>query len=186
MKRAQETNASTQGRERKEPNGHAVESLWLALAARSWTTLVVVPADPTRSSAALATALAEVGTRLSYEPVAALAIAADEDPRVLADVQQMVLRDRDRARHALAPELAGSAEGTGGPAASPRSEQAAPPKKTIISIPAVNREHLGVAIARAADAVVVAVEMRRTRIADARRTIELIGRDRIAGCYLAH
>jgi hypothetical protein len=54
----------------------------------------------------------------------------------------------------------------------------------VIAISSVITEPLGLGATAAADAVIVCIERGRTRLADARRTIELVGRDRIAGCYL--
>jgi len=56
--------------------------------------------------------------------------------------------------------------------------------RMVISLPSVIEEPLGLAIAQSSSVVVVTIELGRTRIADAQRTIELIGRARIAGCVL--
>ena len=60
----------------------------------------------------------------------------------------------------------------------------APAARLVIAIPAVITEPLGLAAAHQADAVLVAIELGHTRIADVRRTIELIGRERIVGAFL--
>ncbi len=59
-----------------------------------------------------------------------------------------------------------------------------PPARIIISIPPVVTEPLGLAAVQKADAVVLAVRMNRSRMADVGRTIRMVGRDRIAGCFL--
>ncbi len=59
-----------------------------------------------------------------------------------------------------------------------------PPARLIISVPPVVTEPLGVAAAEGADAVVLAIRMYRSRMADVRRTVELIGRQRVTGCFL--
>jgi hypothetical protein len=53
-----------------------------------------------------------------------------------------------------------------------------------VALQPVVEEPLGVAIAHAADAVVLCMQMRKSRVASTRRTIELIGQDRIAGAIL--
>ena len=58
--------------------------------------------------------------------------------------------------------------------------------RLIISIPPVVTQPLGLATAHAADLVVLCVEVGGTRLADARRTLELVGRERMAGCFLIH
>lgn len=159
-----------------------VEELWLALALVDWSSVVVVPADPAGTTAALASALAEVGARLSLEPVSALRLEIDHDPRVAADLQQILRRDRSRNQLArLAPH---GAPGRDQDEQQLGDEPTARSGKTIVSIPAVTRDPLGVAVAQAADAVVVTLALGRTRVADARRTIELIGRERIVGCFV--
>ncbi|OFX21453.1 MAG: hypothetical protein A2V77_04830 [Anaeromyxobacter sp. RBG_16_69_14] len=56
--------------------------------------------------------------------------------------------------------------------------------KVIIAIQPVVAEPLGLAVTQAADTSILCVEMGRTHLASARRTIELVGRERIAGCLL--
>jgi hypothetical protein len=59
-----------------------------------------------------------------------------------------------------------------------------PSARLVISIPAVVNEPLGLAVAQFADAVLLTVHLGRTRLAEVRRTIDLIGRERIVGCVI--
>jgi hypothetical protein len=59
-----------------------------------------------------------------------------------------------------------------------------PPARLIISVPPVVTEPLGLAAVEGADAVVLAVRMHRSRMVDVRRTIALLGRNRVPGCFL--
>lgn len=59
-----------------------------------------------------------------------------------------------------------------------------PPARLIISVPPVVTEPLGLAAAEKADAVVLAVRLNRTRMGEVRRTIELVGRERVFGCII--
>jgi hypothetical protein len=59
-----------------------------------------------------------------------------------------------------------------------------PPARLIISVPPVVTEPLALTAAEHADAVVLAVRLNRSRIAELRRSIELVGRERIMGCVL--
>lgn len=59
-----------------------------------------------------------------------------------------------------------------------------PPARLIISVPPVVTEPLGLAAVEGADAVVLAVRMYRSRMIDVRRTISLLGRHRVTGCFL--
>jgi hypothetical protein len=180
------------------PNERECQELWFALAQQSWTSIVIVPADREGSSAALASALADVGKRVSENPVTAITFSALEydTARALADVQRHIERARRRSapqRNSQVVEVSATVvddddsegQGTDG---SPRQHRGVslldPDGQVIISIPPVVEEPLGLAFAHAADAVVLLVERGVTRYADARRSIELIGRERIAGCFL--
>jgi len=171
--------------------GRDYEELWFALAAGDWLSVVIVPADRAGSAEPFATALAEVGKRLSDGPVTAIAAGTLDaaSARAFADLQ-----DSERARrHALRPAptvdlgplgIGRADAGTRLAARDGFPRDIPPDGRIILSIPSVVREPLGLAVARAADSVVVAVELGRTRLADARRTVELVGRERVAGCLL--
>ena len=172
----------------------AYQELWLTLARRDWSSMVLVPADQGGSVERVAHALAEVGRRLSQDPVTAISPGALEygTAMALADIPSFVGRHR----------LAGS---SGWPTIDlPRSEvrelaqdeAASDPEpvsqalairssaRLIISVPAVVTEPLGLATTQTVDLVLVCVELGRTRLADARRTVKLIGRELVAGCLL--
>lgn len=139
------------------------QELWFALSRHNWSSVVLVPADEGESTASLATALADVGRRLRYTPVTA-----------------MVADQLDFAAAAqMAPRVATPNHNTARPKA-----LAAPTGQVIVAIPPVVVEPLGVAVARAADAVVLCVEVGHSRVSSTRRTIDLIGREQIAGCFL--
>jgi hypothetical protein len=59
-----------------------------------------------------------------------------------------------------------------------------PAGRIITALPPVVADPLGLKIVAATDIVVICIEMGRTRLAAVRRTIELVGRERIAGCLL--
>jgi hypothetical protein len=182
--------------------------LWINLARREWHSLVVIPADGHGSTADVAQALAEIGQRLSFGPVTALTLSALEygSALALADLQQHIHREREKqvvaagpAAGEPAPDRAaspppspastpgpanGAADGNG--ARKPDALMLVPPARLIISVPPVISEPLGLTAAAEADAIVLAVRMNHSRMAEVRRTIQLVGRDRIAGCFLVH
>jgi len=173
--------------------GEYVE-LWLRLARRDWGSLVLIPADPEGSTADIGKWLADVGQRLSFLPVTAISVSALEygSAFALADLQQHMDRDRRRLPErsplvdVTAPTVVpGNEPETARPKAV-RSEAlaTAPAARLIISVPPVLTQPLGLAAADQADAVVISVQMGHTRLADLRRTVDLVGRDRIAGCFL--
>lgn len=139
-----------------------IQELWFGLARIRWNNLVLVPADEGESAAALATSLADVGRRLRSSPVSFLILA---DPIDYASAGKIIAT------------VAAAGKGDSGPSVEPAS-------KVITAIQPVVAEPLGLAITAAADAVVVCIQVGRTRLAAVRRTIELIGRERIAGALL--
>ncbi len=177
-------------------DARAYQELWLTLARRDWASMVLVPAEPGGSAAPIARALAEVGKRLSQVPVRAVTASSLEygTALTLADLPSFV------DRHRLAPAGGGPTVDVPPPAvrkveagAGPLADWAGPPDQAlaltsaarlIISVPAVVSEPLGLATTQNADLIVLCVERGQTRIANARRTLELIGRERVAGCLL--
>jgi hypothetical protein len=179
------------------PERDALE-LWFTLARRRWSSLVLVPADEGPSLAGVAAALASVGTRLRNSPVAAIvAESMDYDSaRLLADLQLRIQGTRAdaaaidvEARAARpspvevpAPFVVPAPGGPGSPA--PTAHALPPSGRVVLAIRPVAVEPLGIAIAQAADAVVLCLQLGKTRLGAARRTIELIGREQIAGACL--
>lgn len=147
---------------RARSDGRDVQELWFTLARRPWRSLALVPADEGGSAAAVAASLAEVGRRLRDAPVTFFILA---DPLDFANAAKIIaaldLTRQNGSTLAVAP--------TG---------------KVIIAIQPVVAEPLGLAVTEAADAVVLCIEVGRTRLSAARRTIKLIGRERIAGALL--
>lgn len=163
--------------------------LWFALARREWASLAIVPAHPDGSTDELAKALAEVGKHLSEFPISALTFRMF-GPRSVRAVSSLTKYMRGEEvtfddRALVEPSERDGATALGGAAVvrSPRGE--APSGKMIIATPSVIAEPLGIGVARAADGVVLVVERDRTRIADVKRSIEVIGRERILGsCFV--
>lgn len=180
-----------------EPSADYKE-LWFRLSARwPWASLVLVPAAPDGTVEDVAHMLAEVGQRVSDIPVEVVAVNSLKDGSAvaLADLQESHWRRYGAARH-VATVVTGDEE-DGDEAAAPlgpnlarlppRAGQAIvvpPTKRIILAIPPVVTEPLGLAAMQHADVVIVCVEAGRTQLAHARRTVELIGRDRVSGCFL--
>jgi hypothetical protein len=143
--------------------GRDYQELWFALSRRPWRSVVLVPTEVGASAAAIATSLSEVGRRLRETPVTFFIVADPLDPT---------------SAGRLASQLAsGNVSET-----PPPPDQ--PPGQVIVAIQPVITEPLGVAIAQAADLAVVCLEMGRSTTASVRRTLELLGRERVAGCIL--
>jgi hypothetical protein len=148
---------------------------------------VIVPADVEGSSAALAKSLADIGQRLSFVPVTAIAVTSLEygSALALADLQQhLEHRAPVPAVIDVTPPTVGTHRAEPGPPADTQALAIAPGARLVISIPPVLVEPLGLPAAQQADAVLVTIYLGRTPMSDVRRTIELVGRERIAGCVL--
>jgi hypothetical protein len=159
------------------------QELWFSLARKPWAALVLVPAHPGGTAGPIATSLADVGGRLRDTPITA--IVADEvdyaSARMLAEMQALASRTRRRPAVTDDAERART-EPPGG--TEPAQRDPGPPGapgQVIVAIPSVATEPLGVALAHAADAVVVCVERGRSTVREIRRTVELIGPERITG-----
>jgi hypothetical protein len=176
-----------------ERTRRSYEELWFALGRRRWKSVVLVPADEEGSTASAARSLAEIGQHLSEGPVTAITVSSLEyrSALALAELQEYVHREAGAP-----PEPAELVEVSASevpreqleakPPARARSEALAVSSaaRLVIAIPPVVREPLGLNATQHADAIVISVELGRTRVADVRRTVELVGRERVAGCLL--
>jgi len=139
-----------------------MQELWFSLAHHPWSLLVLVPASEGGSTAAIATRLADVGRRLREVPVTFLIMADTIDyPTAGRIVKALGAATRQDA-----------------------SPEDVPASKVVVAIPSVISEPLGLVVAKAADLVVLCIEKGKTALPSARRTIRLIGRERIAGSLL--
>jgi hypothetical protein len=188
--------------------------LWFALARRPWKTLVLVPSHPEGSADEAARMFAAVGERVSGLPVRAITMSSLDygAALALADLQERIRRltnelgqasraievptgddaaavpnwvmGREASEHEPKPQPESgwehsSAEHPPGVRAVPRSAA-----QFVIAIPCLISEPLGLSATQGADAVVVLVELGRTKLDDVRRIVEQVGRDRVAGCIL--
>jgi hypothetical protein len=185
-----------------------IQELWFNLARLRWASLVVIPAGEGISAEGIARSLADVGSRLRDSPVTAiLASSMDyESARFLADLE---LRVRDHRTPVDMPpavdldarEVVGSASTGDAPAepsdrAEPSRAAAAsaarmrdasmlpPVGQVIVAIQPIFVEPLGVAIAHAADAVLLCVKLGDTRLRSVRKTLEMIGHTRSVSALL--
>lgn len=137
------------------PPSKECQELWFRLAKTRWRSIALVPADEGGSTAALAASLAEVGRQLREGAVTALNL-----PHL----------DYITAS-GIADAITAAGRGEGVPA----------DLQIIVAIPPVLDDPLGVAVAHAVDAAVLCVDLGKARLSAARRTIELVGRERFVG-----
>jgi hypothetical protein len=162
-----------------------LQQLWYAvLRRRAWSTLAVIPAHAGASAVPLAHALARVaelhlgqrvsvvvpGERCSLDELPALVPAlAEREPAERRESGNWDVGVRD-------------AMGMDGRHAALRELDRAP--AVIVALESVMVHPLGVAVASAADAALLCITLGETPVASARRTIELVGRDRFIGCVV--
>jgi len=158
-----------------------LQELWFATRRREWKSLVVVPASPGASILHIARALGEVGGAIRMSPVQVI----NAEGMDLDQIATLVLDLSVEVAPEVKAEVNGSAWtlGSGGWDA-PGGRGAPAERATIIAIEAVAENPLNLPLALAVDAVLLCVEIGRTRLDDARHTIELIGRDRFVGTVL--
>jgi len=180
----------------------AYQELWLTLARRDWRSMVLVPAEPGGSAEAVARALAAVGTRLGPAPVTVVAVSSLEYGSALALADLPAFVDRRRPApptggpivdlapadvqevEASEPVEAAEPVARPGAVAEARARAVSSAARLIFSVPSVLTEPLGLATIQRADLVVLCVGVGHTGLANARRTLELIGRERVAGCLM--
>jgi hypothetical protein len=153
------------------PSHPQLNAVWSQLRGE-WSWLVLVPGEPDYSTADLARALAQTGTRLSVHPVEfteARDLDLDSSTRLIARL--------------------GISEGAGGGWTQPEEEFASsgyvrPATKTIVALESPLTNPLALPIALASDGVVLCVRRGRDRLASVRETIQAVGANRVVCCVL--
>jgi hypothetical protein len=159
-------------RRRTPASSHEIEAqeLWLSVTKREWATLAVIPAHPDGSALSIATALAEAGSLLRGKPVELFSA----DRADMSSTGQTVLNGRSTGSiqlHSVPPG--------GLPPASERFER-------VVALEPLSSNPIGATIAHAAEAVLMVAEQGVTELRAAKRTMEMIGRDRFIGCILVN
>lgn len=169
-------------------SGREYQELWLSIARMDWASVVLVPTDNGGSAADLATMLAGVGTQLRDTPVTAIVAHRIDyaSVRALANLQPRLQSGLPwPGAIEVAPTPVDPAEPEPAPRGRMHEAFPMPPLgRAIVAIPPIVDEPLGVAVAQAADAVVLCIRLGKTQITSARRTIDLIGADRVIGAVL--
>jgi hypothetical protein len=146
------------------------QELWLAITRREWQTLAVIPAHRDGSALSIATALAEAGSLLRGRPVELF--SADRADHGVTGEQSVVLNGRATSHIPLHTVPDG-----GLPPALEKFER-------VVALEPLALNPMGATIAQAAEAVLMVAESGVTEIRNAKRTVEMIGRERFLGCVL--
>jgi len=133
-----------------------VRDLWLRMLRRGWKSLALVPAAPAGSTQKLARAICSVGAIYRGRGLPLLS-ASD---LTLDSVNPFI----------YAMSRVGKSQ-------TDQDEE----EKLVVMLDSVITNPLGIAVALASDAVLLVIELGKTDERSARRTVELIGRDRFIG-----
>ncbi len=148
-----------------------LRAAWLKLRG-DWSWLAVIAAEPRDSTAVITRALCEVGSRLSVYPVEyidATDVDLDSSSMLLARLGTTVAEGWPRGGH---------------PAGA--SAQWRPPVvKSVVALANPLANPLALPLALAADGVVLCVRRGHDRLRLVRRTVDVVGRDRILCSLLA-
>lgn len=189
-----------------DPAALDLERLWFAmLRRRDWSSLAVVPADAATSVTTIARNLAAVGEHYLGRHVGFI-IPADVSsverllsvkppPRALGsrpvgDLEPVTApaADRPAPPEAVESAIARIVSRTWSSLPAHRSDlddlAAAPaaPARVVVALEPVVSNPFGIAIALAADAVLLCVTLGETRLDSAKQTVDAIGADRFIGC----
>jgi hypothetical protein len=134
-----------------------LQRLWFATQARPWNSLAVLPVAPGGPALEVAQALHEVGSRASPVPLRLL------DGRSVSLSTSAGLIVNMTALQQAGPGRQGS--------------------RVVVVLHSVLAELAGIPVALAADAVLLCIELEKTTLEDARRTLALVGgAEKVIGC----
>jgi hypothetical protein len=140
-----------------------LQELWFAALRWEWSSLVLVPAHPGGSAVWIAKSLAEVAASQ-----AGRAMKITPQGTSLASTRELI---EDLASQSTIRSMKTDSERWKG-------------GQIIVAIDPVASNPAGIAVALAADVVLLCVELGKTEIASARKTIQLIGREHFIGCVI--
>jgi hypothetical protein len=138
-----------------------LQQLWFSTLRWDWSSLALVPAGSNGSVVRIAKALAQIGNRHGGRPV-----TRSEGTSLSTSGE-------------LAEDISGQFTVNTPSIGSERWKQ-----RTIIALDPVVTDPAGIPVALAADAALLFVELGKTNIAEAQKTVRLIGRDHFRGCIL--
>jgi len=138
-----------------------LQQLWFSTLRWDWSSLALVPAGSNGSVLRIAKALAQVGNRHGGR-----AVTRTEATGFGTSAE-------------LAEDITGQFTVHTSSVGSERWKQ-----RTIIALHPVLTDPAGIPVALAADAALLLVELGKTNIAEAQKTVQLIGRDHFRGCIL--
>jgi hypothetical protein len=141
-----------------EARPYSVEQLWYLLLPRRWSCLAVISPDRTPNTLRLARSLAEFGARHRRRPVDVVD-ALELDMERASEIARRIGPDGD---HSQLTE-----------------------SRFVVALDSPIANPSAIEVLAATDAVALLVEKGVTRIPDARKLVELVGRERLVGAVFA-
>ena len=138
-----------------------LQQLWFTTLKWDWSSMALVPAGANGSALKIAKTLAQIANRHSGRP------GNRPEPSGLASAVDLA-EDITGRFTVHTPTVGGE-----------RWKQ-----RTIIALDPVVTDPAGIPVALATDVALLCVELGRTKIADAQKTLLLVGRDHFRGCIL--
>jgi hypothetical protein len=141
-----------------DPRPYSVEELWYLLLPRRWSCLAIVSPDQTPNTLRLARSLAEFGARHRRRPVEVI------------DALQLDMERASEIARRIGPDgdLSHLTE-----------------SRFIVALDSPIANPSAIEVLTASDAVALLVEKGVTRIPEARRLVDLVGRQRLVGAIFA-
>jgi hypothetical protein len=169
---ARATNVKTsdlkkKARGRKPDTATVLRELWFSITRTPWRTLVMLPAHEGGSALSLAYELVEVGSAVRRKPIELISAEGMD----LTTTSGWLF---DAISGGVRPLFLEADAGTTQP---DRFER-------IVVLESIASNSMGIAVAQAADAVLLVVEQGVSNLANARATVAAIGRERFVGCAI--
>lgn len=170
-----------------DPASAELQQLWFAmLRRRAWSSLVVIPAQPGVSVVPTARGLGMVAERHLRKQVTVIVpgelYSLDELPTVMPALAGPVPNELlERAVRGNIPDDSIRTP----PGHAERADRPKTPS-VIVALEPVIANPLGIAVTLAADVALLCVVLGETSVASAKRTVELVGRERFIGCVVQH
>jgi len=152
----------TQERDTRVPTPD-LQELWFRTLQYDWSSLVVVPTHWRCSARRIAEALGEMAALQRGMPIPEV-VASESAMGGPGGITALVVREAD--------------------AVASRHRQPWAGRNAVYAVEPIVSNPAGIAAVLAADAAILCVKLGETRLEEARRTVDLIGRERFIGCVL--
>jgi hypothetical protein len=175
----------------------ALTRVWFGALKRPWLSLAVVPGHPDSSAVPLARALADAGVRCGQGPLAVMSAQEVGVELTIAHLMRMhegptqpppgvivepYPPEPYEPKPLITPTTSGSTDLVVRDNGQSSQFMQLRQGRVIVAVDSVLSKPSGLGVVLAADVALLCIHMQATSLKSARRTIEMIGRDRFIGC----